>query len=136
MQKYIAIDLLSDTLKRPIRQPMICFFIVNKEHDDDFIKQTALEFLDQGTWYHFYGQHEPTWHWIFDETDIMVYPDSTPETVAMTCGYDDLEEFADEIHLALHSRYFVPPDVFLFYDDELLYSKLKEQLALIEKNDA
>ena len=136
MQKYIAIDLLSDTLKRPTRQPMICFFTVNKEHDDDFIKQIALEFLEQGTWYHFYGQHEPRWHRIFDETDIMLYPDSTPETVAMTCGYNDLEKFAGEIHLALHSRYFVPTDVFLFYDDELLYSKLKEQLALIEKNEA
>ena len=136
MQKYIAIDLLSDTLKRPTRQPMICFFIVNKEHDDVFIKQIALEFLDQGTWYHFYGQHEPRWHWIFDETDIMVYPDSITETVAMTCGYDDFEEFAEEIHSALHEEYFVPTDVLLFYDDELLYSKLKEQLVLIEKNDA
>ena len=136
MQKYIAIDLLSDTLKRPTRQPMICFFIVNKEHDDDFIKQIALEFLDQGTWYHFYGQHEPRWHWIFDETDITVHPDSTPETVILTCGYDDLEEFAEEIHSALHKEHFVPIDVFLFYDDDELYSKLKEQLALMEPNDA
>ena len=136
MQKYIAIDLLSGILKKSTQKPMICFFIVNKEHDSDFIKKTALEFLDQGTWYHFYGQYEPVWHLIFDETDIMVYPNSTLETVALTCGYDDLEEFAEEIHCALHSRYFVPTDVLLFYDDDEVYTRLKEQLVLLEKNDA
>ncbi len=133
MQKYIALDLLSGIPKRTARKPMICFLIVNKEHESDFIKKTALGFLEQGTWYHFYGQYEPIWHRIFDETDIMVYPNSTPETVTTTCGYGNLEEFAEEIHSALHTRYFVPTDVLLFYDDDEIYTKLKAQLALMEK---
>ncbi len=112
---------------------MICFFIVNKSHDRNFIEKTALEFIDQGSWYHFHGQYEPVWHIIFDETDIMIYPDSTAETVAMTCGYDNLKEFAEEIHSALHSKYVVPTDVFLFYDDGEVYQELKKLLALMEK---
>ena len=133
MQRYIAINLLSGTLKRPTPKPMICFFIVNKSHDRNFIEKTALEFIDQGTWYHFYGEYEPVWHLIFDETDIMIYPNSTEETIAMTCGYDNLEEFAEEIYCALHSRCFVPTDVFLFYDDDEEYEKLKKRLASLEK---
>lgn len=133
MQDYIAIDLLSDTLKRSTQNPIVCFFIINKEHDSDFIKKTSLEFIEQGAWYHFYGQYEPIWHFAFDEADIMVYPDSTEGTVAMTCGYDDLEEFAEEF---LYASRFVPKDLLLFYDDDEVYAKFKEQLASIQENDA
>lgn len=108
---------------------MICFFIVNKAHEQTFIEKTALEFIDQGTYYHFYGKYEPVWHLAFDETDTMLYPNSTVGTVAMTCGYDDLEEFAEEIYTALDSKYFVSTDVFIFYDDAVVYQKVKEFIA-------
>lgn len=133
MQKYIEIDLLSSTLKRPASKPMICFFIVNNEHSDYFIKKIAQKFVDQETCYNFYGQHEPTWHWIFDVTGMTLYPDSTSETVPLTCGYDDLEEFAEEMYYAL--KYSDDTEVLLFYDDNEVCVKLKELLALIKKND-
>ena len=133
MQKYIAFNLLTDTMKRTERKPVVCFFIPTKKYDDEFIKQIALEFIEQSSWYHFYGQDEPKWHMIFDETDIMLDPDFTEETIAMTCGYDDLEEFADMMDIEIHSKHTEPTDIFLFYDDEQMYAKLKELLVLLEE---
>ena len=134
MQKYIAIDLLSGTLTRLTPKNMICFFVVNKPHDKTFIDKVALEFIDQGIWYHFYGQYEPVWHLAFDETNIKVYPNSTEESVAMTCGYDDLAEFAEEIYRTFYSHFFIPTDVYLFYDDNEVYENLKYLLAAMESN--
>ena len=110
---------------------MVYFFIVNKQHDTDFIEKVASEFIEQGVYYHFYGKYEPIWHLAFDDADIARYPDS--KNVAMTCGYNNLEEFADELYDELQSGYSVQTDVLLFYDDEEEYHKLENMLASFKK---
>ena len=134
MQKYIAIDLINGSLKRPTPKEMLCFFIVNKINDKGFIKETALEFLDQTKSFYFYGQYEPLWHLVFDEADILVHPYADDESIAMTCGYDNFDDFAEEIFIALHSRYFIPTDVYIFYDDATVYENLKKRISMLEKN--
>ncbi len=133
--KYIELNLISETLERSSSNPMVCYFIVNKSHDKEFIKKIALEFMEEGTWYHFYGKYEPDWHWIFDNTFIEKHPDFTDETIIMTLGYQDIEEFADDVYCTLKYQCASSTDVFVFYDDVAELEKMKELLVLIKQED-
>ena len=72
---------------------------------------------------------ESLWHSEFDEADILLFPDSTAETVALTSGWETLVEFVDALHAELSLRSFVPHDYYLLYDDTALY---KEALRLLD----
>jgi hypothetical protein len=106
------------------------FYIVEHTDDKEFIKKEALQMLQQfgQSYYHFFGSKEPLWHLIFDETDMIL--NSTKESIAMTCGYDSLEEFINEIEEKKHFRPFVSCDYYLIYDDKAIYKKIKQELNL------
>ena len=110
-----------------------CFFIIRHTDDKEFIKDQAIQLLLSGCRnFDFYGEMEPMWHICVDEADILLYPDYTSETVALTSGWDNLEEFAEALHDELSLRPFVPHDFYLLYDDEGTY---KEVLGLLDISD-
>lgn len=107
-----------------------CFFIVQHTDDKKFIKDQAIQLLLAGCRnFDFYGKMESLWHSEFDEADILLFPDSTAETVALTSGWETLVEFVDALHAELSLRSFVPHDYYLLYDDAALY---KEALRLLD----
>ena len=104
-----------------------CFFIVEHPHDTEFIKKQALSLIVAGCKeFHFYGKEEPVWHSEIDNADILVNP--AAEDVAMTSGYDELDDFVFQLTLPLTCRTFVPQSVYLIYDDRTMYDEVKRQL--------
>ena len=128
MRNYIPINLNDGIPKRVGKNPMDCFFIVDHISDEDFMRKVALEFMEANQEYHFYGKEEPRWHMEFDLVSIDTFEDLDDFT--LTSGYDDLEDFAWTMKMALiHSA---PNDVYLFYDDENIRRKIDEIIPLIE----
>lgn len=112
-----------------------CFFIVEHIADKEFVKNQAMQLLLAGCRnFNFYGNAEPIWHLIVDETDILLYPDSTSESVALTSGWDSIEDFADALDVELSLRTFVPHDIFLIYDDVRIYNDVVACLEELRNN--
>lgn len=106
-----------------------CFFIVEHTDSKEFIKDQVIQLLLAGCRnFELYGKMKPLWHNGFDEADILLFPNSTSETVALTSGWDTLEEFAETLHDELSLRPFVPHDYYLLYDDSNVYKKVLESL--------
>ena len=106
-----------------------CFFIVQNTDDRDFIKDQAIQLLLAGCRnFDFYGKMEPIWHLGFDDADIMLNPNSTPETVALTSGWSTIDEFTEVLHNEISCRTFVPHDFYLIYDDKKIYEDVLRRL--------
>ena len=109
----------------------IFFFIVEHTTDKKFIEKQAMQLLVAGCRdFHFFGAKEPLWHLTFDEVDIMMYPNSTSENVALTSNYITFDDFVDEIKLCINCRYFLPTDIYLVYDDKSLYQNVLQALKI------
>ena len=101
-----------------------CFFIVQHVDNKKFIKDQAIQLLLAGCRnFDFFGNKEPIWHLGVDEADILLYPDASSEDVALTSGWQTLEEFAETLDVCLSERICVPHDFFFFYDDYEIYNK-------------
>lgn len=106
-----------------------CFFIVQHTDDKEFIKDQAIQLLLAGCRnFDFYGKMEPIWHLGFDDADILLNPNSTQETVALTSGWDTIDEFVEVLHNEISCRPFVPHDYYLIYDDEETYEDVLRRL--------
>ena len=106
-----------------------CFFIVQHTDDKEFIKKQAMQLLLAGCRnYDFFGEKEPLWHLGFDDVDIMLNPNSTPENVALTSGWSTLDDFVDALDLAISVRPIVPHDTYLLYDDRAIYEEVLKRL--------
>ena len=109
----------------------IFFFIVEHTTDKEYIEKQAMQLLVAGCRdFHFFGAKEPLWHLTFDEVDIMMYPNSTSENVALTSNYITFDDFVDEIKLCINCRYFLPTDIYLVYDDKSLYQNFLQALKI------
>lgn len=109
-----------------------CFLIVEHTNDEVFVRKQALELLMAcNGWFHIYGKQVPLWHRILDETDVLLHPN--PEKFAVTAGYDDMDDFVNELDLSVHVRSLVPNDTFLLYDDMAVYRKVLRKLGLEDK---
>lgn len=60
--------------------------------------------------------------------------DSTSESVALTSGWDSIEDFADALDVELSLRTFVPHDIFLIYDDVRIYNDVVACLEELRNN--
>ena len=111
-----------------------CFFIVQHVEDKEFIKNLAVQLLLTGCRiFQFYGEKEATWHLGVDGADILLYPDSSCENVALTMSCQTLEEFAESLDSGLSERPIVPHDYYLFYDDNEIYHETLKLLDGYEK---
>lgn len=108
----------------------VFYYIVENTDDEEFIAAEALKMITGfgQTYYIFYGKYESRWHIAFDEADIKVF--GIDNDVAMTIGYDSLEDMAENIRMEMHVRAFIPTDIYIIYDDKSLYEKLKKLLEV------
>lgn len=106
-----------------------CFFIVQHTDDTEFIKKQAMQLLLAGCRnFDFFGKKEPLWHLGFDDVDIMLNPNSTPENVALTSGWSTLDDFVEALDLVISVRPIVPHDTYLLYDDRAIYEEVLRRL--------
>ena len=109
-----------------------CFFIVQHIDDKEFIKDQAIQLLLAGCRnFDFYGEKGPIWHLGFDDADILMNPNSTPETVALTSGWDTIDEFVEVLHNEISCRLYVSHDYYLLYDDEETYEYVLQSLEML-----
>ena len=81
----------------------------------------------------FYGKEQETWRFETDRADIQMYSDS--ETVALTNGFDNLDEFVHELKAMISARSIVPFSTFLIYDDREIYGEVLKRLRIAGKID-
>ena len=74
------------------------------------------------TKYHFCGKHSELWQMIFNDTALKIYPTDSEKVLIRT--YENTENFANELSIALQEKYFVPTDFYLIYDDEEMYRQV------------
>lgn len=102
--------------------------------DKDFIKKQALQLLVAGCEnFNFYGSAESIWHFIVDEVDILLNPDSTSEAVVLTSGWNSINDFVDALVREISVRAFVPHDIYLIYDDEKIFRDVLQRLNSMTK---
>ena len=106
-----------------------CFFIVEHTTDKTYIKDQVMQLLLTGCRnFDFYGAAEPVWHLCVDEVNSILYPDPTPENVALTSGWNSIKDFVDALDEQLSSRPFVLHDFYLIYDDAGIYAEVLRML--------
>lgn len=99
-----------------------CFFLVFHVAQEGFIRTWAEQLLKAGCReFHFWGDKEKVWHLLVDEVDVERTLDHDLEDMAMTSGYQDLEDFMWELQMQS------PQDCCLFYDDEDVYRQVRQR---------
>ena len=130
---FFGVEMISGEIDLSKHRERIFFFIVEHTTDKEFIEKQAMQLLVAGCRdFHFFGAREPLWHLAFDEVDVMMYPNSTPENVALTSNYITFDDFVDEIKLCINCRYFLPTDIYLVYDDKSIYQKVLQALKIYD----
>lgn len=131
---FYSADLVYGKIDLKLTHTFSCFFIVQHVDDKEFIKDQAIQLLlTGGRLFDFYGAKEAIWHLGFDEADILLYPDQQCEDVAMTSGWQTLEEFVEVLGQGLSERPIVPHDYYLFYDDSDTYNEALKLLDNYER---
>ena len=106
-----------------------CYFIVQHTDDPEFIKKQAMQLLLAGCRnFDFFGEKEILWHNGFDDVDIMLNPDSTEETVALTMSWNTIDAFVDALDVDISASPLIPHDVYLLYDDSVIYRDVLQRL--------
>lgn len=130
-ENFYGVEMYSGEIDLSKQRASVFFFIVEHTEDENFINKQAVQLLTvRCRDFHFFGNKEPIWHLGFDVADMMMYPDSTTNTVALTSGYESFIEFVDEIKLCINCRYLVPTDIYLVYDDKNIYQKVLHALNI------
>lgn len=101
-----------------------CYFISQYTKDITAISSIARTLLDKGCRdFHFCGLQEPLWHLQFDSVYVDLFQDNDGENVALTSGYETLEEFAEELFSSI-DYWCMNEDHYLIYDDKEKYIQL------------
>lgn len=96
-----------------------CFFLISHITDSTFIRALAEYLLEAGGRdFHFWGDKESVWHLLFDEVDVERTIENDLEDIALTSGYDNIEDFSRELWMQFSQ------DVYLFYDDLDAYQRV------------
>lgn len=109
----------------PVKEHIaLIFYIANNTDNGEFVENEALQMITQfgKTEYHFCGRHSELWQRIFNDTALKIYP--TDSKTVITRTYENTENFADKLSIALQEKYFVPTDFYLIYDDEKMYRQV------------
>lgn len=127
--KFYSLDLYyGKTNLKPCRD-FQCFFIVEHPCSEEFIHDQALTLLtSQCKNFDFYGAYSKKWDIGFDLVDIQLHPNDDDMEIALTSAWEDFDNFVDALELALSTRTFIPCDIYLIYDDEVIYQKVLERL--------
>lgn len=108
------------------------YYVVNHVTDNQFIEKHTTETIsllnERSCEFHFYGTHAKKWEIYFDIADITLRPDATEFEVALTIVHNDFDELIDSLLEELSTRYFVPRDTYLIYDDKNIYKQILSKL--------
>lgn len=131
--QFYSLNLYTGKTDFKLGHNILCYFIVQHPCSEQFIKEQALQLLMTPCRnFDFYGACSGQWENGFHDVGIMLQPDNNDIKCALTSQWDDLDKFVDALHLAISSRYLVPCDTYLIYDDEPLYRRVIEQLKQYE----
>ncbi len=129
---FWGLDLCRGVMDLSKNHAAYCFLIAEHQHDIEFIRKQALSLIvARCRNLSFYGKERDTWHFEADRADIQVYPDM--ETVALTSGFDDLDDFMHELICAITVRPIVPYSTYLIYDDREIYAEVLKRLKIAGK---
>ena len=78
----------------------------------------------------FYGNYSRQWDNGFDMVDTQLHPNNDDTNTVLTTQWDRLDDFVEAIKVAVSTRYFVPCDIYLIYDDENIYREVLGKLQL------
>lgn len=108
------------------------YYIVNHATNNQFINnhttETVLLLNKQSCEFHFYGTLAKKWENYFDLADITLHPDATESEIALTMVHNDFDELIDYLLEELNTRFFVPHDTYLIYDDENIYKQIMQAI--------
>lgn len=105
-----------------------CYFIAQGVKEREEISDLARILLDKGCRdFHFCGSYEPLWHLEFDSVYVDSFQNEDKERIALTSGYETIDEFAEEL-LSNINYWCIDEDHYLIYDDQEEYGKLLEYL--------
>ena len=131
--QFYSLNLYTGKTDFKLGHNILCYFIVQHPCSEQFVKEQALQLLMTPCRnFDFYGEYSGQWENGFDDVDIMLHPDDEDMDIALTSQWNDLDEFVDALHLAISSRYLVPCDTYLIYDDDPLYRQVIERLKQYE----
>lgn len=128
---FYSLDLHTGKTNFKPRHEIQCFFLVEHPCSEEFIEEQALQLLmTLCRNFDFYGAYSKQWDIGFDLVDVMLHPNENDWDIALTSQWDDFDEFVDALQLAISCRYFVPCDIYLIYDDVLLYHRVLDRLKV------
>lgn len=127
--RFYSLDLYYGKTNLKPHRDFYCFFIVEHPCADEFIHDQALMLLtSQCRNFDFYGAFSKQWDMGFDLVDIQLHPNDDDMDIALTSAWESFDDFVDALELALSARTFIPYDVYLIYDDDVIYKKVIERL--------
>lgn len=130
---FYSLDLHTGKTNFRTGRNVICFFLVEHPCSEEFIKEQALQLLMTPCRnFDFYGAYSKQWDIGFDLVDIMLHPNDENWDIALTTSWDDFDSFIDALKVAVTSRYLVPCDIYLIYDDKETYKKVLRALLKSE----
>ena len=119
---FYSLDLHTGKTNFKLGRNIHCFFLVEHPCSEEFIKEQALQLLITSCRdFDFYGAYSKQWDIGFDLVDMMIHPNDEDLDIALTTSWDDFDSFIDALELAVTTRYLVPCDIYLIYDDKETY---------------
>ena len=130
-ENFFALDLYYGKTNLTSNHTFQCFFIVEHSCSEDFIREQALILLmSRCKNFDFYGNYSRQWDNGFDMVDTQLHPNNDDTNTVLTTQWDRLDDFVEAIKVAVSTRYFVPCDIYLIYDDENIYREVLGKLQL------
>lgn len=130
-EHFYALDLYYGKTNLKPSHNFQCFFIVEHPCSDDFIREQALSLLtSQCKNFNFYGAYSKQWDIGFDLMDSQLHPNDSDTDIALTSCWESIDDFVDALEIAISTRYFVPCDIYLIYDDKGTFKTVIDKLGL------
>lgn len=110
------------------------FLIVDHIREPDQIRNIAVKLMSMDCIeFVFWGKQANTWHNETDIADIKLHPDENDWV--LTNDWDEVDDFVDDIAIALSVREYSNTTIFLLYDDETLFLNVLSLLDRYTESD-
>lgn len=127
--KFYSLNMYHGITNLKHRRNFQCFFIVEHPCSAEFIREQARMLLKSRCKnFDFYGAFSKKWDIGFDSVDIQFHPNDDDTDIALTSAWKNFDDFVDALELALSTRAFIPCDIYLIYDDDVIYQNVLERL--------
>lgn len=98
------------------------YFIVEHATDSGWIEKQVRQLLVSGlTHYVFFGQCAADWQACVEREWHSIHADAPAQIVSQRC--EQWQEFTERLSEVVFACFFVPTDIYLFYDDRALFDE-------------